>query len=148
MEIRMICFFFFFAFQNDILKVSQWGRDKGISWCNFSGKQVRRKFPKDFPGGPVVKNLPANKGTWVRSLAWEGSICREATEPTHHDYWAWTLEPGSCSYGAHSMQLLKWACSRAFALQQEKILQREALAPQLEKAFTATKTQHSQKFNN
>ena len=22
----------------------------------------------DFPGGPVVKNLPANAGTWVQSL--------------------------------------------------------------------------------
>ena len=25
----------------------------------------------DFPGGPVVKNLPSNAGTWVRSLVRE-----------------------------------------------------------------------------
>ena len=30
---------------------------KGIKGCSFGD------FLKDFPGGPVVKNLPANAGT-------------------------------------------------------------------------------------
>ena len=153
MEIRMRCNFFFFFFC-----LSEWhaeryyqhqrGRDKGISWCNFSGKQVRKKPPRDFPGSSVVKNLPAQQGTWVRSLVWADSTCRGAAKPVLHSYGAWALEPASCNSWAHSPQLLKRACSRAFALQQEKILQWEALSSQLEKAFTATKTQHSQKFNN
>ena len=101
--------FFFFAFQNDILKDTtqhQQGRDKGISWCSFSGKQVRKKPPRDFPGSPVVKNLPAKQGTWVRSLVWEDPTCRGAAKPVHHNYWAWALEPGSCSSWAHSPRLL------------------------------------------
>ena len=101
--------FFFFAFQNDILKDTtqhQQGRDKGISWCSFSGKQVRKKPPRDFPGSPVVKNLPAKQGTWVRSLVWEDPTCRGAAMPVHHNYWAWALEPGSCSSWAHSPRLL------------------------------------------
>ena len=109
LEWDTIFFFFFFAFQNDILKDTtqhQQGRDKGISWCNFSGKQVRKKSPRDFPGSPVVKNLPAKQGTWVRSLVWGDPTCRGAAKPAHHSYWAWALEPGSCSSWAHSPRLL------------------------------------------
>ena len=64
------------------------------------------------------------------------------------------LEPGSHNCGAHMLQLWKPVLPRACAVQQEKLLQWEALAPQLEsgpcpqqpeKALTAAKTQHSQK---
>ena len=34
-----------------------------------------------FPGGPVVKNPPANAGDTVRFLVWEDSTCLKATEP-------------------------------------------------------------------
>ena len=34
----------------------------------------------DFPGGPVVKNVPAMQGKRVQSLVWEDST-REATKP-------------------------------------------------------------------
>ena len=47
------------------------------------------------------------------------SLCPRAWEPEH---------------GAHMLQLLKPMCPKAFALQQEKPLQREACAPQLEKS--------------
>ena len=33
------------------------------------------------PGGPVVKNLPANKGDLVLILIWEDSTCRGDTKP-------------------------------------------------------------------
>ena len=33
---------------------------------------------EDFPGGPVVKNPPANVGTWVQSLVWEDATFHEA----------------------------------------------------------------------
>ena len=31
----------------------------------------------DFPGGSVVKNLPAKQETWVRSLAWDDPLEKE-----------------------------------------------------------------------
>ena len=37
-----------------------------------------------FPGGPVVKNPPANAGDMVRSLIWEDLTCRRATKPVLH----------------------------------------------------------------
>ena len=40
----------------------------------------------DFPGGSVVKNLPANAGDMVRSLVQEDPTCRGATKPMHHNY--------------------------------------------------------------
>ena len=35
----------------------------------------------DFPGGPVVKNPPANPGNMVQSLVQEDSTCHKATKP-------------------------------------------------------------------
>ena len=39
-----------------------------------------------FPGGPVVKNPPANAGDTVQSLAWEDPTCQGATKPVCHNY--------------------------------------------------------------
>ena len=36
-----------------------------------------------FPGGAVVKNLPANAGN---TCSREDPTCREATKPVHHNY--------------------------------------------------------------
>ena len=41
---------------------------------------------RDFPGGAVVKNPPANAGTPVRARVWEDPTCREATKPVRHNY--------------------------------------------------------------
>ena len=43
---------------------------------------------QDIPGSPVVKNLPANWGDMVWSLAQEDSPMSQATEPIHHNCWA------------------------------------------------------------
>ena len=40
----------------------------------------------DFPGGAVVKNLPANAGTRVQALVREDPTCRGATKPVRHNY--------------------------------------------------------------
>ena len=49
-----------------------------------------------FPGGSVVKNLPANAETGVRSHGWENPLEKEM--PTHSSILAWeipwTEEPG------------------------------------------------------
>ena len=52
-----------------------------------------------FPGGSVVKNLPARHETWVRSLSWEDVLEKEMA--THSSILAWeipwTEEPGGYS---------------------------------------------------
>ena len=49
-----------------------------------------------FPGGSVVKNLPAVQETWVQSLGWEDPLKKEMA--THSSILAWeipwTEDPG------------------------------------------------------
>ena len=77
----------------------------------------------DFPVGPMVKNPSANAGD-IGSIPGLGKF---------HMPWAtkslYLLSP---NFRACEAQLLKSACPRAPALQQEKPLQWEACAPQLE----------------
>ena len=40
----------------------------------------------DFPGGGVVKHLPANAGTRVRALVPEDPTCHGVTKPVCHNY--------------------------------------------------------------
>ena len=49
-----------------------------------SNRDFKNKGREDFPGGPVVKNLPANKGDamQVQSLVQEDHTCHRATKPT------------------------------------------------------------------
>ena len=77
------------------------------------------------------------QGTRVPSLVWEDPICRGATEPVCHNYWACALEPASHNYWAHVPQLLSPRAAttearvpRARVPQQEKPPQWEARAPQ------------------
>ena len=44
---------------------------------------------RDFPGGPMVKNLPANSGDKGLNNSREDST----TRPMHHNYWTHTIEP-------------------------------------------------------
>ena len=50
----------------------------------------------DFPGGSVVKNLPAMQETWVQSLGWDDPLEKEMA--THSSILAWKIpwaeEPG------------------------------------------------------
>ena len=43
----------------------------------------------DFPGGSVVKNLPAMQETWVQSLGWEDPLEKEMA--THSSILAWRI---------------------------------------------------------
>ena len=49
-----------------------------------------------FPGGSVVKNLPAKQEMWVQSLGWEDPLEKEMA--THSSILAWKIprtdEPG------------------------------------------------------
>ena len=57
--------------------------------------------PRNFPGGAVVKNPPANAGTRVWALVQEDSTCRGAAKPMHHNNWACTLELVLCNKRSH-----------------------------------------------
>ena len=72
------------------------------------------------------------QGTQVRSLIWDDSTCRAATEPVCHSYWASVLEPGRWNHWARVLQMPKLARSRACALHEATPLQWEAHASQLE----------------
>ena len=65
------------------------------------GQRIMSYFPMSapslgFPGGSLVKNLPAEKTTWVWSLSWEDPLEEEMA--THSCIFArkmpWTEEPG------------------------------------------------------
>ena len=66
-----------------------------------------KKKRRGFPGGVVVKHLPANAGDKGPSPGPGGSHWRGATKPMCHNYQACTLEPGGHNYWAHVPQLLK-----------------------------------------
>ena len=50
------------------------------------------------------------QGTQVRSLVQEHSTFFRARKPVFHNIWACTLEPSSCNYRAHMLQLVKPLC--------------------------------------
>ena len=58
------------------------------------------KQPWGFPGGSVVKNLPAKQETWVQSLGWEDLLEEEMA--THSSILIleilWTEEPGGLQF--------------------------------------------------
>ena len=104
------------------------------NYCNMEKEILVWKcgqFP-GFLGGSVVKNLPANEGIMGSIPGWEYPTCCKATKPMHHNYWICALEPTSCNHWALVPQLLKPECRRTHDLQQEKPLQWEAQAPQLD----------------
>ena len=60
-------------------------------------------FCSDFPGGAVVKHLPAMQETWVWSLAQEDSLEKEMATHCRILAWEipWTQVPGSYSPWVH-----------------------------------------------
>ena len=68
-----------------------------------------------FPGGSVVKNLPANEETQVWSLDWQYSLGKEMTP--HFSILAWKISRSEEPDGLQSLMLQKswpplsdWAC--------------------------------------
>ena len=47
---------------------------------------LKHHIPQDFPGGAVVKNLPANAGDTGSSPGRKDPTCRGATKPSSHNY--------------------------------------------------------------
>ena len=94
----------------------QWGQNFSNNIKSLDHKTTKR----DFPGGAVVKNTPANAGRGHGFEPWSGKIpqaaeqlspCATTTEPVSHNDWSLhTLEPAYHNYWAHVLQLLKPAC--------------------------------------
>ena len=49
--------------------------------CDSNSGAAERRGSMDFPGGPVVKHLPASAGTGVRFLVSEDPACYGTTKP-------------------------------------------------------------------
>ena len=79
------------------------------------------------------------QGTRVQSLVWEGYTCPGATEPGHHNYEVFALEPKSRNYWACVPQLLKPTCPGACMLQ---LLKPVLLEPVLHKRRQDSKPVH------
>ena len=64
-------------------------RRQAIAWVKIlaKGKSDKGLLSRDFPGGTVVENPPANAGgTRVRFLVREDPLCCGATKPVCHNY--------------------------------------------------------------
>ena len=93
-----------------------------------------------FPGGSVVRNLPASAGD-MNSIPDLGRF---------HMPWsnkAWGPQLLSLCFSAWEPQLLKTKCPKAHALQQEKLPQREVQAPQLESSLHLMQLEKSRSSN-
>ena len=55
-----------------------------VATASHIGRSKKRS--RDFPGGAVVKNLPANSETWVQSLGREDPTFHGATKLMRHNY--------------------------------------------------------------
>ena len=53
-------------------------------------------FHLGFPGGSVVKNMPATQEVWVQSMGWEDLLEKEMATRSSILAWEipWTEEPG------------------------------------------------------
>ena len=65
--------------------------DLDLEWNNFIGEQAINVFVSllGFPGGPLVKNSPANEETWIRPLGWEDPLGESMV--THSSILAWRI---------------------------------------------------------
>ena len=58
-------------------------------WKKYLLMNTFKRWWRDFPGGPVVKNLPANTEDMGSIPSQETKIlCLWATKPMHHNYWS------------------------------------------------------------
>ena len=110
----------------------------------------------------------AVQGTWVQALVWEESTCHRATNPVRHDYlacvldptdnrywvrvldpadssyWVCVLDPADSSYWAMSLGRLLPTKEATTTGSPHPTAKSSPCSPQLQKAWTTPKTQHSQ----
>ena len=62
-----------------------------------------------FPGGTVVKNLPAMRETWVQSLGWAPAACSFPGENARSWGALGEARPGQSSLSAGALRYRAWA---------------------------------------
>ena len=86
-------------------------QSRNLEFCTLSQHMKKqtgcREVSEGFPGGAVVKNLPANAGNTGSSRGPGRSHMPQRTKPVRHNYWACPLGPASHNYWALMPQLLK-----------------------------------------
>ena len=87
--------------------LSLWTLRLKMLWHNRDGIFEVINLKQHFPGGSVVKNLPAQQETWVQSLGWEDPLKEEMA--THSSILTleipWTEDPGGLqSMGSQKSQ--------------------------------------------
>ena len=75
--------------------------------ADFSQKSLEK-----FPADPVVKNPSTNAGAMGLIPVWGGFHMPQGNEAHVPNDWACSLEPPSCNYRAHVLQVLKPVSSR------------------------------------
>ena len=75
----------------------------GLTWLQPISVSGRLKKPSSWTSlmAQWIQIHQPVQGSWVRSLVWKDSICRGATKPMHHNFWACTLEPLLCNERSH-----------------------------------------------
>ena len=67
-------------------------------------EEVNATIRRGFPGGFVVKNLPASAGDMVQTLIQEDPTCHGAAKPMSLNYCTYALEPRSLDYCACALE--------------------------------------------
>ena len=125
---------------------------KPVTFIQWNTVQLLKTMSWGFPGGSVVKNPPGNAGDTGSIPDLGRSHKQWTTKPRHHNYRACALEPGSHSYWAYVLQVLKPSHPRAREAATVRSLhtitrERTPAHCNQRKAHAATETQHSQKLS-
>ena len=81
------------------------GKCNSISWMTLKG-ELKGNLWTSLVAQWLRIHL-SMQGSQVQSQVQEDPICRRATKPVCHNYWACTLEPKSHNNWAHAPKLLK-----------------------------------------
>ena len=93
-----------------------------------------------FPGGPLVKNSPANAGN-TSPIPGLDCTCLGATKPMYHNYWAHTPEATSCNYWSlHTLEPMLHKTRRHHSETHALQLESSPCLVPLEKACAAAET--------
>ena len=107
----------------------------------FSNTTVRKQQVRML----MIRVYLPKQGTRVQSLVQEDSTYCRITKLTQHSYRAYALEPASCNFWAHMMQLLKPTCPRVCAPQQESHCNEKPMYCNKEKTFIMSCLQQLEK---
>ena len=72
--------------ESKLVVARAWGKGWGVTAYGDGISLLKKKKKRDFPGGPVVKNLPCNAEDTGLISGPGRSICLKAAKAVHHSY--------------------------------------------------------------